>query len=322
MTGMVIESCDPRDRADQIRALFARNARPEFDAVFERVYRRGAEQGLRSWLGVVGDRVMMHISVSPRVFTNGTRTLRAGILGDLMVDESQRDFWAPLRLLRTVMADVKRAGQVDFVLTTMNPASRSLFKAGGFKPMGQLRRYVFPLFGPYLAVARLRSGAKPCVASPVELGAPEFAARLPGLGSAGLWRAQATPEYYGARIPRQDYADGMWLRVGGSEPAGQGWGLVCRHSTRPELALADAYWTPQGAGPGAIALAAARWGRGHRFSKLVMSTLDQGGVAGQLKRAGFIARPNVMTVLVQSVSQVEFPPVQDWFLTAFVFSTW
>jgi len=323
MTQPVVECCDPRDRADQIKDLFARNGQPGFDAVFERAYRPRAEAGLKSWVGWIGDRAVMHISVASQRFGDGSRALTGGLLGDLMVDEAHRDFWAPLLMLRSMVSDVRREGRIDFLLTTMTRASESLFKAGGFRPFGQLRRYVFPLMRPYLAFARLRSGARSGRDSEVPLDDAQMAARLPLLASSGFWRAEARPEFYATRIPRGDYADGTWVGVGGErDRARQAWALLCRHGTWPEVTLADAFWGRDTGGLPDVVLAAARWARAKRFGRLSISTLDASQASRDLKRAGFLARPSVADVLLLQLGKSAPPPVDNWFLTAFVGSSW
>ena len=148
MTDLVVECCDPRTREREIKDLFARNERTGFDAAFDRAYRQRADKGLRSWIGLVDGEAVMHISVSPMAFKGAGVELTAGVLGDLLVSEGHRDFWAPVRLLRTLIADLKRAGNIDFLFTTTVADAEPVFKAGGFKPYGSLRRFVMPTFSP------------------------------------------------------------------------------------------------------------------------------------------------------------------------------
>jgi hypothetical protein len=323
MSELIVERCDPRTRAAQIKDLFARNGQPGFDAVFERAYRARAASGLWSWVGSVGGRAVMHISVTPQAFADGSRTLMGGLLGDLMVEEPHRDFWAPLRLLRTLVGDLKREGRLDFLLTTTTTLAESLFKAGGFKPFGRFRRFVFPLFGPYIRCTRFWSGARPATVTPTPLGDAAVARLLPSLRSADHWRARACPEFYATRIPREEYADGVWLRVSSQAEAGSpGWGLLSRHSRWSEVRLSDLYWGAGTASLEDIVLAAAQWSRANRVAKLATSTLDESGVSGQLKHAGFLARSYLSPVLLQQLGPTAPPPVTEWFVTAFVGTAW
>jgi hypothetical protein len=318
MSEAVVEQCDPREREAEIRALFARNGQAQFDAVFERAYRPRAADGLRSWIGRLGDDAVMHISVTPMRFTGGGRTLMGGVLGDLMADEPYRDFWSPVRLLRAMVADLKRAGEVDFLFTTTVADAEPVFKAGGFKPFGTLRRYVLPLSRTYRAVARLRGRvarhrATPCQAHNVVSGGAS-----PPYGT-GHWRPQSDEAYYATRIPRLDFADATWLAIGRDA---SGCALVCRHQERPELTLADAFWNEDGVGLGEVVHAAGRWGHGQRLSRLSVTTVQETRVARQLERAGFFARDATSKLLMQPLGPNTPPPVDDLFLPSFALTSW
>src|SRR5690606_24590743 len=104
-----------------------------------------------------------------------------GVLGDLMVDEAHRDFWAPVRLVRLMVGALKREGNMRFLYTTATNEAETVFKAGGFKPFGQLRRYVIPTLAPYLTFARIRASVprRNRKFSPVD--DPHIAGRLPSL---------------------------------------------------------------------------------------------------------------------------------------------
>src|SRR6185503_6604335 len=127
-------------REREIKELFAQSDRSQFAEIFDRTYRPRADHGLRSWFGSTGEQVVMHISVTPMRFVGGGHTQRCGLLSDLMVHEQHRDFWGPVRLLRKMLSDVKRGGQLDFLITTSTADAEPIFKAGGFKPFGTLRR--------------------------------------------------------------------------------------------------------------------------------------------------------------------------------------
>lgn len=320
MTELAVELCDPRERETEITRLFARNGQPAFGAVFDRAYRRRAERGLRSWVGMSGEQAVMHISVTPLRFTDGARTLTCGVLGDLMVDESHRDFWAPVRLLRRMVSDLKRAGEVDFLFTTTVADAQPVFKAGGFKPFGTLRRYVLPLARPYLGVARLRGRVAHRRAIP-------SASHLPDNGvltfqGGSHWRLKADAEYYDTRIPRAEFTDGTWLAVGGSNGGAGGWALLSRNGKLPEMALADAFWSEEGVRLGEVVHAAGRWARAQRYNKLTLTTIAESHVARQLERAGWFARDVRSTLLIQQLGKVAPPPVEQWFLPGFALSSW
>src|SRR5688572_4396745 len=238
MSQLALELCDPRDREAEIKDLFARNDRVGFDAVFERAYRKRAEHGLRSWIGLADNQAVMHISVTPMPFAGGGRTMMCGVLGDLMVDASHRDFWAPVRLMRKMVSDLKRAGEIDCLMTTTVADAESVFKAGGFKTFGSFRRYVLPLSRPYLTFARIRSRvslrrAKPDTFHDLERARPA----TPEL--AGYLRPVTNAAFYETRIPRSEFSDGTWLAVEEKRKSPAGWALLSRSQDVPEVQLAD-----------------------------------------------------------------------------------
>jgi hypothetical protein len=135
MADLVIERCLPSERAGEIQALFCRAGHPEFATVYERVYRVRERLGLRSWLGRLEDRVVLHISVSLESFTDGTRTLSCGLLADLMADESHRDFWGPIKLARRMVGDLRKDRTADFLLTSYLPVAEGNVQRMGIRKM-------------------------------------------------------------------------------------------------------------------------------------------------------------------------------------------
>ena len=51
MADLVIDRCLPSEHEAQIRNLFHRGGRPEFDVVYEQAYKAREPHGLRSWIG-------------------------------------------------------------------------------------------------------------------------------------------------------------------------------------------------------------------------------------------------------------------------------
>lgn len=315
---VVVEQCDPRVRAAEILDLFARHEQSQFEAAFDRAYRTRAGHGLRSWLGTLDGETVMHVSVSPIRFRRGDQTLVAGVMGDLLVAEAQRDFWAPVRLLRQVVADLKREGEVDFLLTTTTSDAETVFKAGGFKPYGHLRRYVLPLNRAYLQLARLRSRA-PRMRAESEAAMPTDPATL-ALGAADLWRPEARSEFYETRFAREEYLDQNWLRVSSDDGTPAPRVLLCRMRGMPEIGFADAIWsgrTDSLAGP---ILGAAGWARANRFPRMVATALHESRATGALVRAGFVPRGVRSSLLVNNLRTA--PPAEDILLTGFSLSSW
>ena len=316
MTAPVVERCDPRERAEEILGLFNREGRSQFQAAFDRVYRPRAEQGLRSWIGTADGETVMHISVSPVRFRSGTRTLTAGIMGDLMVAEAQRDFWAPVRLLRTVVADLKRDGAIDFLLTTTTSEAESVFRAGGFKPYGLLRRFVAPLYRPWLGLAAVRGGLARTRAIEGQEPAP---GRMQCLGLRGLWRPDANPDFYRTRFSRSEYMDAIWLDVQDRSGEVRGHALLSRHLSGNEIGLSDVLLSDS-MDLASAAHAAARWALAKKFGKLVISALTESRATPELIRAGFVPRAIRSSML--ALSMREAPPAEEIFLNGFPLSSW
>jgi hypothetical protein len=323
MTEVVVQMCDPRDRESEIKALFARNGQPGFEAVFDRVYRKRAEYGLRSWVGMMDGQAVMHVAVSPLRFAGCGLSLQAGVLGDLMVDESQRDFWAPVRLLRRMVADMKKTGEVDFLLSTSVYQAESVFKAGGFKPLGMMRRYLLPVYRPYLAFSRLRGRVRSTRFKPGDFQQWE-ARQLSSATPAGSWlRPDTNADFYNTRIPRLEFNDANWVAVESKKTSGTaGWALVSRNTLLPELGVADLFWQEDQLGMAEVLHAAGRWSRKQGFNKMTFALLEESAAAQQLEKIGFLARDRAAAVVVQQISKVQLPPPDQWFLPSFVMSSW
>jgi hypothetical protein len=323
MTEVVVQMCDPRDRESEIKALFARNGQPGFAAVFDRAYRQRAEHGLRSWVGMLDGQAVMHVAVSPLRFAGAGLSLQAGVLGDLMVDESQRDFWAPVRLLRRMVADMKQNGNADFLLSTTVHDAESVFKAGGFKPLGVMRRYLLPTYWPYLAFSRLRGRVKR--ARFRNGSADEWnAGKLSSATAEAEWlRPETHMRFYNTRIPRLEFADANWISVGGSNGGTDGWALLSKNPQLPsELGVADLFWQEDRMRISEVLHAAARWTRKRGFNKLTFSLLGESAAAQQMEKIGFLPRDRAAAVVVQPVKKIELPAADKWFLPGFTMSSW
>lgn len=321
VTTLAIECCNPVDHAEEIKDLFARNGEPGFDSVFERAYRRRAESGLKSWIARADGRAVMHISVNPTRFVAGDASVVGGVLGDLMVDEAHRDFWAPVRLVRTMVSDLRRDAHIRFLFTTATQEAGTVFKAGGFKPFGAIRRFVSPTYLPYTLLSRIRAGVLGRARRNFPLNDSEITALLPGLRSGTYWRPSTDGGYFATRIPRFGFADGTWVTTGSRKLGTVGWSLVSRHGTLSEATLADAFWTDRGKGLPEAAIAAAVQARRDGFSSISVTVLEGARTARELKRAGFIPRPPLGELLLNPLHEAP-PSLDDWFLTGFFLSSW
>jgi hypothetical protein len=323
MTEVAVQMCDPRDRESEIKDLFARNGQPEFAAVFERAYRQRAEHGLRSWVGTVDGQAVMHIAVSPLRFAGCGLSLQAGVLGDLMVDETQRDFWAPVRLLRRMVADLKKMGEIDFLLSTSIYQAESVFKAGGFKPLGIMRRYILPAYLPYLAFSRVRGRVKRRAFRTGNLQEWESRKLSSATAHGPYLRPETHTRFYNTRIPRVEFADANWISVGAKQNQTEGWALVSRNNQLPsELGVADLFWEQGQLDMAEVLHGAARWTRKQGFKKLTFSLLGESEAAQRLEKIGFVARDRAAAVIVQPINKIELPPAEKWFLPGFTMSSW
>jgi hypothetical protein len=323
MSELVLASCDPRDREVGLKELFARNGKPSFASVFDKLYRPRADHGLRSWFGIDGERIVMHISVTPMRFVSGDRVVKGGVLGDLMVDDQHRDFWGPVRMLRQLITDLKRTGQADFLITTTTADAEPIFKASGFKPHGLLRRFVLPVNLPYLGFFKLKSRGRLRANRPRVLPRCDYSALPTSSGGVEAFRPEPAASFYDTHIPRLAFADGTWLTVPGSNGQGAGYALVSRSAQLPgDLSLADAFWSDRSVSLGQVMHAAAGWARKQHFRKLRVTTLKESRAARQLTQAGFVPRQILSYLLVNQLTAVELPPVDHWFLTSFALSSW
>ena len=319
MSRIQFERIDPRDHAEELKALFARNGQTRFEAVFERAYRRRAADGLRSWVGRIDGSAVLHISVTPMLFTDGARTVQGGIMGDLMVDEPHRDFWNPVGLLRTVVADLKKGGEIRFLLTTTTSDAEPVFKAGGFKPFARIRRYVMPLYRPYLAYAGVRAKSFGMRATREGEG-DVHPSSVEVLRSGTRFRPAPSVGFYDTRLGRGHFSDVNWVRVanGGGRT---GAALLSRSTIQPEIGIADAFWDEGRPNLRDVTLAASRWARRQGDRRLAMSTLAESRADAELRGAGFLARGFRSSLLLQNLG-ADLPPVDDWFMTGFPLSGW
>jgi hypothetical protein len=151
----------------------------------------------------------------------------------------------------------------------------------------------------------------------------DYAALASMSNASDYWRPEPAAVFYDSRIPRMESVEGTWLSVPGKERDDAGCVLLARDGASPHLtAFADAFWSDGGTRLGRVAHAAAGWARARRFRKLALTTIAESRATRLLERTGFVPREVRSTLLVNRLSQVEPPPVEDWFLTGFALSGW
>jgi hypothetical protein len=320
MADLVIERCLPSDRAASIHELFARAGQPEFAGIFQQVYRPRERHGLRSWVASDADRVLLHISLALQPFSDGTRTVSVGLLGDLMADASHRDFWGPIKVVRRMVADVKQERTADVLLTSYLPAATAVFKAGGLTPVAAMHRYVMPLVWPYPLVRRWLHGEGLPALTAVPFAEARMADFLADMTSPGSFRPVATPEFFETRMPRKSYPSGTWLLMGAVHAPDV---AVLVSPTEGELVVADVVWR-HGSPPLAGALSAtARWASGQGHRRLSLTVMQSTPLATAAKRAGFLIRPGAYPLMMRSLAaRDDAVPVEEWTFTPFVLTSW
>jgi len=320
-TDLPIEQCRPSDHAADIIALFDRVGHPEFPAVFDRIYRAREFTGLRSWIARRDQDVVHHISVSPHAFSGGDRSLVGGLLGDLMADPRERNFWGPVRLVRRMVSDVRANESPDFLLTSHVPAAEIVFRAAGFTHFADLKRHVLPLFLPYVALRHLQHGEPRCQVSAVPFGQEPAETVIRDLRSPGCFRPAAERSYFATRMPRNYYPAGSWL-VAGSLEAPDAAVLTSPKSPR-ELDIADVLWRDDAPSLAALLSSTARWAVRHGYRRLTLTTLEGSRLADAAGRAGFIPRPDPYPLmLLKTNPSAVLPEPREWSLTPFALTTW
>ena len=321
MADLALEQSLPSARAADIQALFERAGQPEFRAAYERAYRVRERFGLRSWIGVEDARVVLHISVSPERFTFGPRTFTGGMPGDLMADSTHRQFWHPLKLVRRMVADVKKEGTLDFLLTSFVPAAEGVFRAAGFQRFAPLQRHVMPLTWPYPLARRLLHRERSAPLTAVPFTDERAIAVLGRLTSPDVMRAAPAREYYLTRMPRQEYPAGTWLLAG--DPAAPHAMVLVSPMPHRDLAIADAIWRDRTTGLAGVLSGVAAWAarQGHR--RVYLTTIPGTRLATDAQRAGFLPRPSEASLMLLPLGDAgTIPPPDAWALTPFALTGW
>jgi hypothetical protein len=137
-----VERCDAREFRDEILSLFNRNGQQLPRQYFEWYYGRNGNNTVLSWaLRGTAERAIVGLcSVAPRTFRFGDEVVRAGVVGNLMVDKDSRAIGG-LALLRSVQSLVSNK-QFDILLgmPTLAPP-RTLVLRMGFHNIAAWQTY-------------------------------------------------------------------------------------------------------------------------------------------------------------------------------------
>lgn len=320
MPDVVLEQSLPSARAREIQDLFDRAGQPEFSAVYDRMYRVRERLGMRSWVGMETERAVLHISVSRETFSTGTLSLTCGLPGDLMADETHRQFWHPVKLVRRMVADVRADGSVDFLLTSFVPAAEAIFRAAGFRHFTDVHRHVLPLTWPYPLVRRIQHRQARPRLTVLPLADARLPALLAPLQSSGTFRPLPTAEFYATRTPRLEYPAGAWLLAG--DPAHPDAAVLTSRKSNDEIAIADVLWRDTATPLAGVISAVARWAARQKHRRMNMMTIAGSPLSNAAARAGFLIRPQPHTMMILPITQVEVPPPDEWTFTPFVLTSW
>jgi hypothetical protein len=209
-----MERCDAREFRDEILALFNRNGQPLARQHFDWYYGHNGNSSVLSWVlrGPAERPITGVCSVVPRNLRFGDEVVRAGVVGDLMVDPDRRPFGA-VTLARAVQSLVLN-GQLDILLAmpaTVPP--RRLALRMGFRTIAAWQTHV-QIFRSRAALSA-RHGAAGAALSPlVDLMAGlrrQFSA-FNEASTAGLELEELTPDQV-TRLPVESWQalDGSFL---------------------------------------------------------------------------------------------------------------
>ncbi|MHA1284847.1 MAG: GNAT family N-acetyltransferase [Promethearchaeota archaeon] len=90
------------------------------------------------------DKVIGTVSIIPREIMVDGKLLRAGIVGDFMVDSNYRVLGPALRLQKAVISNYSKFG-FDFLYSIPNPSSEKILKRVGYKEVGKWYKLVKPI---------------------------------------------------------------------------------------------------------------------------------------------------------------------------------
>jgi hypothetical protein len=327
---LTITPVNPLDHADEIKRLFVMHGRAEFPGFFDRAYRAAVRAGGLSWLGRdAAGAVVMHVACFPRRFRFGTRDVTGALLMNAIAVASYRSFFPARTLMRRARDDLKARGAIDFLYTDPNDPARAVLEASGFRCIGTVQRLVLPIGDRRWlvdGVIRLlharrrwargaRSGPD---ASPWRAGEDSAAAFAAPWGDSPRLRPHYGTALYNARLEGYPGPSDTWFTFshngGGSPAAGllvrgpDAAGVASLHAIRraPELTLEYVF-------PGLI-----RALRAAGCARLQIVTVAESAFAAELRRAGFVPRPDagpLLAVPLTATGEDVLGAVRQWEIT-------
>ena len=142
---LTIQRANPLDYADSLKSLFA-NESQALVASFNTAYSEVVRDGGASWIGLDDTgHVQLNVTLFRRDFEFRGRTIRAGVLGNMVASKNYRWFFPSASLVRRLVRDVSQDSELDFLYTDPQPHAVAINKAARLKQLGALDRFVIPL---------------------------------------------------------------------------------------------------------------------------------------------------------------------------------
>jgi hypothetical protein len=143
---LTIQRANPIDCADSLKSFFAANEYPALVALVDTAYPEVARTGGANWIGVDdAGHIQLNVTLFRHDFEFRGRTMRAGMLANMVASKRQRWFFPSVSLVSRVVRDVSRESELDFLYCDPQPAAAVVSKAAGLKQLGALDRFVIPL---------------------------------------------------------------------------------------------------------------------------------------------------------------------------------
>ncbi len=313
-----LQRCEALDPESVAPGLFMpdTNGRP-----LASVYSMTSRPGAVSWLGLDdADHPVMHVCVVPRRFRlpDGSG-LTGGLLGDLVVAPGMRNFWMPLKFFRQIVSELTDNRELDFLYSDPTPQAVGLSRAGGFRLLGNLQRFVLPAGRPYGWLMQLRRMARVeqrlswAVADPNRVDSV-LAALPPSRGFGPLRTAEDFRR--GGELSAGDRRREMAVLTESATP-GSPLALVAVEvdSRRRSIHLLKAAWDEGRVSIGGVLIGIAAEARRRGLTKVGVSLLADSHLATDAVAYGAIRRVDRLPVVVKELrASLTLPDAADWAL--------
>jgi hypothetical protein len=322
---------NPLDHAAEIKQLFLAHGRPEFPAFLERVYAAAVQAGARSWLGRDRDgRLVMHMACFLHRFKSGAREVVGGHLVNGMMAQGYRAFFPALTLVRRAVEDAKALGTIDLLYSDSNEGGRAVLRAPGFVTVGTLRRHVLPVadrswlvdggiraFHACARIAYLRRSPAILVRHAAAQFSPDCFEVPQGLSP--RLRPYHDPALYASRLEAYPGDSDHWFTFHNGRPtAPPVAGILVRGPERSGLARVEAVRRHPQVPLASLIPSLVRELRRGGCTRLEMWALAESSFGRELRRAGFVPRPEcrpVMAAALTPTGEAVVREAENWEIT-------